>query len=60
MSLSFFQIHMPSRSGDMIIVVSTVAVPRIAAKMILKKEEKKLFMHAGGPLCEMNFTIDYA
>ena len=41
---------MPSRSGDMIIVVSTVAVPRIAAKMILKKEEKKLFMNAGGPL----------
>lgn len=51
---------MTSRNGDMIIVVSTVAVPRIAAKMILKKEEKKLFMNAGGPLCEMNFTIDYA
>lgn len=31
----------------MIIVVRTVAVPRIPAKMILKKEEKKLFMNTG-------------
>jgi hypothetical protein len=36
---------MISRKGDMIIVVSTVAVPRIAAKIILKKAEKKLFMN---------------
>ncbi len=29
----------------MIIVVTTVAIPRIPAKIILKKEAKKLFMN---------------
>lgn len=39
---------MISNTGDMINVVSTVAVPRITANMILKKAVKNLFMSRKG------------
>lgn len=41
---------MISRKGDMIIVVSTMALPRIAAKIILKRAGKNLFMNGEGVL----------
>lgn len=42
---NFFQIHITNRKGDMMIVVKTVAMPRIPAKIILRKAAKKLFMN---------------
>lgn len=48
--MSIFQIQVIRRKGDKIITVSSVAVPRRAAKKTLKKAAKKLLMNRSRPV----------
>jgi ribosomal protein L16/L10AE len=48
--MSIFQIQRTSRKGDIIMTVSSVAVPRRAAKKTFKKAAKKLLMNWSWPV----------
>ncbi|GGH44122.1 hypothetical protein GCM10007423_42050 [Dyadobacter endophyticus] len=45
--MRIFQIHIIRRRGDIIMVVSSAAVPRMAAKITLSKATKNLLMNQG-------------
>jgi hypothetical protein len=48
--MSIFQIQMIRRKGDKMMAVSSAAMPRIAAKKILKNASRKLLMDRDGPV----------